>query len=275
MRRPQDYIYYIGGTLCLVLSAFLLFQSGFISDALTNRAYINNPARTYRDYYYSDIPLHRNDLRQAAAFLPIYSITEKDDVARFLTSFALEEAILYEDDEYFLLRCEGGVELRIYRFLDKLVYSFEPQPSHENNQVSIEKAEEIARNFVKRHLFLTGGFDTTATIYFDGYLISFFENLGKIPNKAFPTTVLVDGFGNVVAVEHFYFEYEELLRADLLTAAEAAAHLPRNRSGRGRINNVELVYVFADSILQPAYIFRGVYENGEGFVHVVNGLKFE
>jgi len=274
MRRPREYIYYIGGTLCLVLSAFLLFQSGIMPSTLTNRIYINNSARGYKDYYYSDISLHRNNLRQAAAYLPLYSVTEQADMFRFLASFEMEQATIYETEEFFLAASHDGRHLQIYKFLDKLIYSSLTVRDTNEPEISVGRAKEIAQEFVKRHLFLAGEYEIGVQRSDVGFEIQFVENLGKIPNKAFPTIIMVDNFGNIVSAKHFYFEYEELGRGDLMTAASAIAYLPRNHSGRIRITNYELIYIFEYSILQPVYLFRGYYPDGSPFSATVAALKF-
>jgi len=278
MRKPRDYIYYIGGTLCLVLSAFLLFQSGLIPTNLTNRIYVDNTVRGYRDYYHFDISLHRNDLRQAAAYLPVYSITEQEDMSKFLASFGMDQVALYDGGDYYRAKTDDGRQLRIYKFLDKLVYLSENGERGEAEvaaEVAGEEAKEIAKDFVKQHLFMAGSFEASVRTYGVGHIVSFVETLGKIPNRAFPTTVVVDAFGNIVSAEHYYFDYEELMRTDLKTPAQAIAYLPRNHSGRVRIMSFELVYIFENSILQPAYIFKGQYPDGSDFAAIVNALKFD
>jgi len=273
MRKPSNYIYYIGGALCLVLSVFLLMQSNVSPISLTNRVYFNNTDKSYRNYYYSAVPLHRNDLRQAAAYLPIYSITEEQDLWRFLVSFKMEQAEITNNQDYFLAQ-KDGLTLKVYKFLDLVEYTADTANKTQTNLIDVIEASRIAKDFVNEHLFLKNPFESTVDRIEDGIIVTFIENLGKIPNKAFPTIIIMDNYGNITSAEHFYFEYEEILRADLITPHTAISLLPRNHIGKIRINNYELIYIFENSILQPTYIFTGQYVDGSEFTADVPALNF-
>jgi hypothetical protein len=271
MRKPSDFLYYVAGTLCLVFSIFLLFQSDFSPINLTNRIYFERPDRSYRDFYQSDLPLHRNNLRQAAVYLPIYSITEYDDIWPFIESFGMEGAEISQTDEYFLIQ-DGPRTLRIYEFLDLL--EFEQHPTNPLNEtIDDDKAKAIAKDFVKQNLLIRGPYEIELKRADNKILINIIQTLGKIANRAFPSEIVMDYFGNILFARHFYFEYEELGRGDLMTASAAMAALPRNHSGKARITAFELAYVFSESILQPAYVFHGYYPCGQPFSHFVTAIK--
>ncbi|MDR2167259.1 MAG: hypothetical protein LBE35_05345 [Clostridiales bacterium] len=275
MRRPTEWIYYIAGTLCLVFSIFLLFQSSLSPLNLTNRIiYDRNDRsdRSYREYYQSDLPLHRNNLRQAAVYIPIYSITEIDDISQFIKAFDMEDAQISEREEYFQIQ-DGKRTLRIYKFLDLL--EFEQRPiAPENEPICDSEAKDIARAFAEKHLFLLGAHEIEIGREENKIHLTIIETLGKIPNKAFPTQIVLDNYGNIRTVSHFYFEYEELGRGDIMTAQAAMSSLPRAHSGQARITHYELAYIFSESILQPTYIFHGNYPDGRPFAHHVSAVKY-
>jgi len=272
MRKYHGLIYYVGGLVCLGLAMFFLVQAGLSPTNLTNRIFAPRQTadHSYRDYYQSPLPLHQNPLRQAAVYLPIYSITEKGDIWAFVDSFGMTDASIRETDDYFLIQ-NDITTLRIYRFLD--LVEFEQLPAATKHAVSNDDAKRIAKEFAAYHLFLHPPFDVEINRKDDEISITITENLGRIPNHAFPTRMTMDAHGNITSVSHFYFEYEEIARGDLMTPAAAASHLPRDHSGIATITAVDLAYIFTQSILQPAYIFRGYHTCGTPFVHHVPAIK--
>jgi len=272
MRKPSEFIYYFAGTLCLVVSVFLILQSDFSPASLSNRIFYERADRGYRDFYESSLPLHRNDLRQAAVFLPVYSVTCDSDVERFAALFDMLGAQRFYADEYVRIYDDSRV-LTVYNFLDMIEFE-QTFASVDEGYISDEKAKEIARNFAKNHLHLNMPYDVEITRAGQEIEVALTEKLGKIPNHAFPTTITLDQNGNVTRLTHFYFEYEELARGDLLTPHAALSALPRLHEGIARSNSYKLVYIFEQSILQPAYIFNGSFPCGTPFSQHVPAIKF-
>ncbi|MCL2619495.1 MAG: hypothetical protein FWD97_00995 [Defluviitaleaceae bacterium] len=269
--RMPDFFNYTAGAVLLVLAAVLIVGSGVNPGNLANRVHHETFDRSYRNFYQSDIRLHRNPLRQTAVYLPMYSVTEESDLQRFLTSFEMEHAEIFEYEDYFLAKC-GHRLLRAFRFLDLIEYEGVSNPI--GGEIYERKARSIAEDFARQRLFLQLPFDVETKQHEGGFTVTFIENLGKIPNRAFPTVVEVDNYGNITHVSHFYFEYEELGRGDLITPHAAMTLLPQNHEGKIRIKKYELAFVFADSILQPVYIFNGTYPDGSPFQAQVSAVHF-
>jgi hypothetical protein len=277
MRRHTDYIYYFVGTLCLVCSAFLLLYSGFSPESLStrmipNRIIYEKTDRGYRDFYSSDLPLHMDSLRQGAVFVPVYSVTDDSEFLGLLRSFGMEGACVYHEEEYSLAKKDGR-SLRVYRFLNLLEYESTLCQAAILWDIGNIEARDIAAAFAREHLFLKEPFETEITRNGDLIVVAFYENLGKILNRAFPTFITLDNRGNIREVSHFYFEYEELGRSDIMTPRAALADLPRNHEGKIRITDFELAYVFTNSVLQPTYTFIGITEDGSAFSYCVVALK--
>ena len=254
MRRTPDLLNYGIGAVLLVLAAVVLVNSGVNPGGLANRIHHETVDRSYRNFYQSDIRLHRNPLRQSAVYLPMYSVTEEGGLQTFLSNFDMTCAEIFEYDDYFLAKC-GLRLLRVFRFLDLVEYEGVSLPGPGSVEIYGRKARSIAEDFARGNLFLQYPFDVETVQHSRGFTVTILENLGKIPNRAFPTTIEVDNFGNITFVSHFYFEYEELARGDLITPHTAMTLLPQNHEGRVRIKKYELAFTFKDSILQPVYTF--------------------
>ncbi|MCL2169752.1 MAG: hypothetical protein FWB74_06995 [Defluviitaleaceae bacterium] len=291
MRKPNESIYYIAGTLCLIFSVFLILQTGLSPANFANRIFREDRAvdRGYSEYYRSELSLHKNSLRQAAVFLPVYSLTTDGDVARFMEAFGMEGAAVSVYPDYFRADCGGGRVLRIYRYMDLIEFEMDPgtvpSPASPDRAAKVPKdvgqspissvrAGEIAKEFAQSHFYMNLPHDVAVTGRDGGFHVSLIELLGKIPNLAFPTTITMDNYGNILTATHFYFEYEELARGDIMTPRAALPALPREHVGQATIESYELVYIFAQSILQPAYIFRGYYPCGTPFTHPVSAIKY-
>jgi len=277
MRKYTNFLYYSIGVFCLAFSALLLFNSSFLSpQSLSNRIIHEKIDRGYRDFYVSSLPLHMNDLRQGAVFVPIYSLTDDDELNSILNSFKMQNARLTCEDEYCHAVTQDGRSLKIYRFLNLLEYE---NLSAGNGillglrDIGNIEAKDIAAAFAKEHLFLTEPFETSVAQNGDLFTVTFYEHLGKILNKAFPTRITLDKNGNIQTISHFYFEYEELGRSDIMSPQAALAALPRDHQGKIRITDVQISYTFINSILQPTYTFQGTNPDGTPFSHPIIALK--
>jgi len=274
MRRPSEFIYFVAGTLCLILSVFLVLQSDFSPLSLSNRIFFENTDRSYKDYYQSDLKLHKNSLRQAAVYLPMYSVTTDEDVQRFAESFGMDMDLAQHFDDYVLLANDTHL-LRIYSFLDLIEYEKFSDSAPKDTPICCADAKEIARNFAKDNLYMHLPFELELSRCADAITVTLTESLGKIPNLAFPTTITFDTHGNIISAIHFYFEYEELARGDLSSPHFAMSKLPKLcQSGEKiRITQHKVAYVFADSILQPTHIFQGYYPDGNAFIYHVPAIR--
>jgi hypothetical protein len=88
----------------------------------------------------------------------------------------------------------------------------------------------------------------------------------------FETTAVVSG-GGVSSLKLHTPVLDQLADCAILDAEEAAAYLPET-SVKTDILSIDFAYVFADSIIQPAYCFHGQDENGVSFECYIPAAKF-
>ncbi|MCL2354262.1 MAG: hypothetical protein FWC69_06520 [Defluviitaleaceae bacterium] len=279
MRRFPNFFYYFAGTICLAFSVFLIFNMSSYPERLANNMVYHRIDTSYRSFYDVNIPpytLNQDALRQAGVYLPIYSITYEEDLGEFLSSFSMEHATITPSEDYFVAKYDGRL-LRVYKNLDLI--EFEQSPSSLSTDpfkppITNNQALDIANHFIVAHSFLQQPFSTHISREAGIINITFTPLLGKIENQAFPTTITLDEAGNVLHFRHFYFEYEELARGDIITAHMALSYLPQDHIEQITITGYHLAYVFEESILQPAYIFKGHYPDGSPFESQVSALRF-
>jgi hypothetical protein len=111
----------------------------------------------------------------------------------------------------------------------------------------------------------------------DSYEIIFTTRLGKFQNFSFPSRARLDRRGNLIKLEQSDAEYESVYEAKIIPPMEAFNKLPAPQSltrGPITLETCEIVYIYENSLAQPAYLFKGKTREGEAFEAVVKASKF-
>jgi len=274
----KKFYYYTAGILCLILSALIILDSDILPFNAKEMA-ANAGASGYRDYYQTDFPMPKNSLAIGTAWIPIYSMGEERHISELLSAFDMPSAEIIEYDEYFEAHYPNETSsrktLRIYKALDLIEYESRTK-DFGKEEIDNDKALEIADAFLHNTLLYAPPYYTEITRYSKEIKLTFARHLESLPNLAFPTYVIMDLAGNITSISHFYFEYEAIGNADIITLKQALALLPKcSEHGKIHIHNYQLVYAFEDSIIVPAYRFRGQMPCGGAFEEYVNALKFK
>jgi len=264
-------IYYSAGVLCLVLSALILLNTNILPHKLTNSAFTENTDSTYKEYYHVGFPMPKNSLRRGTVYLPLYSMREEHHLWQITIPFAMQDAEVTEHDEYFEVSAEKE-SLRIYRFIDLVEY----ESFHRNKTTPIDDsaALEIAENFLHDFLSHKKPYDTKVIREDNEIKASFTQHLAALPNAAFPTEITMDACGNIMRAAHFFFDYEAIGSADIISVRTALSRLPRDHEDRIGLKGYDLVYGFEDSVLVPVYRFYGECPDGILFEYHIGALKF-
>ena len=264
-------IYYGAGIFCLAASAMLLLNTNVLPFNLVNNMAQVQVDSGYVDYYHIGFPMPKNSLRQGTVYLPVYSQREREHLWQIITPFSMDGAEITENDEYFEAAADKEV-LRIYRYIDLLEY--ENLQGDKRRPISSEAARTVAEEFLDEFLQHKKPYDVTIRREKDGWRVLFAGKLGGLPNMAFPTEITLDAYGNVKHVSHYFFEYEALGAADVITVRAALSLLPREDVGMVQLKSYDLVYGFEDSVLMPVYRFFGEYADGAPFEYAVKALRF-
>jgi len=269
MRRG---FYYGGGMLCLVMAAVLLLNTSIIPDNIANDLARVRIDDGYKEYYDISFAMPRNSLRQGTVWLPVYSVREREQLWQVILPFAMGDAEVVEHDEYFEATADGET-LRIYRFIDLLEYE-NLQGERAGESIDEAEARRTAKGFLEEFLPRKQPHDTHIS-YDDGnWIVRLEGHLSSLPNTAFPTDITLDAYGNITWASHFFFEYEALGTADVITVKAALAQLSREHEGKVDLKGFDLVYAFEDSVIVPVYRFYGEYGCGMRFEENVKALRF-
>jgi len=209
-------------------------------------------------------------------YMPVYEPMGEALAARLFESFGITgtpQSIIETGDAFFA--ADNRAMLTINKFERTLHYTpfFEPRPP-DLQPIDTDTANDIALEFVEaRSLFVPH--DNIETV-FDGvtFELSFVNRLGGLKNYSFNTALTLDLYGRVLEFTYSDITFERLSSHEIISALEAGRYLPHDIESRVDIKSVELVNTFENSIVQPAYLFQGFFEDGSTFRVFVLAARF-
>lgn len=301
MSAKRRNFYFLLGLVLTVLATFLLAKA--FSDptdlmrARDNGAGREGAGREVRSLvearYELGFDFPRRSMGRAALFIPEYDFIEREQAALYLYFFDIGEvqsdvsgcASTCEDDDFYRFVGEYG-ELWVNRFYNRIVLRFcrlnpANTGTNQDDQTLTEvKARRIAVDFMESSPLPFSYDEAEVYDHDDGFCVIFYREVGGLILRDHPTTVCLDVYGNVLAMDYYYLAYEQIATVALLTMRDAFYALPpfEGELSRDRVKLVsaDLVYRFLDSILQPVFVFEGHgMVSGEAFRYYVNAARFE
>jgi len=262
------------GIFCLIASAAILLNTNILPVNIVNSIAQVQYDSGYKDYYHIGFPMPRNSLRQGTVYLPVYSVRDVKQMQEMMEAFDIGYAPIVYNDEFFEASM-GGQTLRIYRYIDLLEYENDNR-SRTGMMIDESEARDAAVEFFERYLPHKKPYDVAVWRESgnDEWIVSFVGQLGGLANRAFPTEIVMDDYGNIMRASHYFFEYEALGTADVITVRAALAQLPREEGRRVHLKGYEMVYGFENSVLVPVYRFYGKCAGGVEFEELVGALRF-
>jgi len=265
-------IYYVAGAICLILAAALLATTRISETKLANFIVPERTDNSYKNHYQIGFPLPKSNFRQGAIYLPAYSFRSEDCVQEFAAVFPSNYTDMTETAEHFEFHSTDWL-LQVHKYIDFMRYeSLAPAASGE--PMCDEGAIAAAQMFLDEFLPHRKP-QTPEVIRFDNEIIVEFTGLlSGLPNRAFPTTITLSIFGEVLAAAHYFFDYEILDTADIISVRASLAKLPP-QDNKVRLTGYFLAYELIDSVLIPVYHFEGYGQCGTPFVYQVSAVCFE
>ena len=188
----------------------------------------------------------------------------------FAEAFDMSDEDFFETDDYFFFWNDYSV-LRIYRDAPQLTYEvFGGDIYFGGYELTDEDRVNIAVNFMAAR-GLNYDFEE-ARVHTNGflYMITFIRYLENRPLFAFNSRVIMDFAGNVLSLDYHFPAFERINRGRVITQLDALHELPARDDGRTvYLDDGQLVFIFSESILQPAYFFEGETLDGEVFGYFV------
>ena len=220
----------------------------------------------------------RNMPTMANNYALFYEPTTKITALEYAHRFRINTPPI-ECDEAFTFENETGI-LRVYRHIPKLIYEVFPGTSTFCNKKARECRISQATSIMEEYnLDITGEAVTlienenTNENENGHFIVKFIDTIEDLKNHALNNTVTLDIEGNLVAIEYFFVELELLGACSIKSILQAFNELP-NHNGSVDITNVQLVYIYANSIIQPGYLFSGDDSEGEPFSALIRACLY-
>ena len=237
---------------------------------------INLPRReipTSEGGYTLRFNIPRNMPIMANNYALFYEPTTKTTALEYAHRFRINTAPI-ECDDAFTFENDVGI-LRVYRHIPKLIYEVFPNTStffgNKMWKCCISQATSIMEGYsldIIGEGITQNESENTNEKENGHFTVKFIDTIEDLKNHALNNTVTLDIEGNLVAIEYFFVELELLGACSIKSILQAFNELP-NHNGNVDITNVQLVYIYANSIIQPGYLFSGEDSAGEPFSALV------
>ncbi|MCL2592707.1 MAG: hypothetical protein FWD82_05005 [Defluviitaleaceae bacterium] len=260
--------------LCVV-TIFWFSENRIRNDVLLrSRARYNPETDLIYTRYQTSLELNKLSGGRISTFVPRFRETTFEIANIYANLFAITENFL-ETEESFIFST-GDRELIIHKFVSKVEYRNNAINKFEEGiQISHEEAIEIAEDFFRSNL-LELNYEEAFITFEDGiFNITFIGRLGSLKNMGFANNIQITKSGDVISAEYYYTTYERLNSLDIKSVYQAFHELPIDLGSDNMIyiTDYQLVYIYANSIIQPAYFFRGVVDGGGYFESFVKAIS--
>jgi len=218
----------------------------------------------------------RSRIEMAMTYIPIFEINELSVAEQFARDFSMPTCSVTETDISFIFHCEERT-LTIYKYINNIVYlANNINAKAHATPISLQDAKIIGAQFMQMHNLPLSFNEVVVNQSNNTFVITYVSKLSGLLNYAFPTAIKMDETGFIYSVEHYFFSFERLAQCSLKTMRQAFYELPTDFPPATQIDlkRATLVYIFENSILQPAYLFEGEFKDGGTFRAFVNAARF-
>ncbi|MDR2649309.1 MAG: hypothetical protein LBB94_06270 [Clostridiales bacterium] len=254
----------LAAVICLALAGMgasirLLTQSPVLPDYFGTRSSFNlNDANAYADEhgYRCDFPLEKNPRGIINCYVLKYRPNAYESAEKYAEAFIGVESYTEEDDAYIFFGQQGSVT--IDKEINQIHFEAVLAEGAGEPLASDEEAVKIATDFMEKRLLVL--IYEEAQVHYDGYTyrISFINRISNLKNYAFSNQITMDNYGSVITVDYFATQYDRVGECQIKSMKDAFAELPAlSEDETVLLSKCQLVYIYDDSIIQPAYYFQG------------------
>jgi hypothetical protein len=231
-----------------------------------------------RELYKLEFPLTQQPMGTVGLYLPRYISLEASRAQGYAGPFGLDTPQETED----AYRYEGPKgTLEIFKDISLIRYTAaqaSPTPAAVPPlPLTDPEAVALAVGYVEsKFLFLNY---SEVVVNFDTrrYEIQFIDRVANLRDYAFPSVVRLDAAGALLSFDYYYVTYQRFDECPVKSMEQAYHALPLAPvAGQTeiRLTKCNLVYVYKDSFLQPAYLFEGVLDGGKYFKCFVDAAVY-
>ena len=191
-------------------------------------------------------------------YTPGYSPADYETADYFAKIFNIDNFCELDD---FYLYIDNNRRLLINKYTSMLEYH-ETYPQDEENpgtQITAQEASGIATRFFEEHLLFVNYEETKVDFENGLYTVYLIERLGNLKNYGFISHAVIDMYGRVIHAKYYFINYELIQTCKVKSMYDAYLALPLDFDDDFVVDlkKAQIVYIYEDSILQPAFLFEG------------------
>lgn len=211
--------------------------------------------------YYPTFRLNRQSAGKINCYRVKHTRTHEDTARFYAGLFGLPHEYKSDDEGYTFVG-EAG-RLTVYRHKPQLTF------------VPARPLDADAEGFFD---------DLGLTLYYeqiheatDGtqYTLSFVGFVDNLLSYALCPALTLDADRRIIQADYFFAEYEKLGECRIKPMRDAFLLLPQDQDGPVTLTSCRLVYVYANSIVQPAYMFVGRMADQTTVEYIINAAAYK
>lgn len=254
----------------------LIYIPNYLNKAKFYRSNISNIEREkFNDIYVINSNILKNEYNN----LNVYAIKSN----KISLEDAKKKAILMgvdifigENEDYYIF-CKDNKRIYIFKSINLIKFENNFNNKDISDSISLESAVKIAEQFFNDNL-LDNNYEEAVVEYNNkNYNVSFISRINNIKNYAIKNSVLLDSFGNIISANYYNVKYEKLRSFPIKFIKDAYYDLPINfeKGIKIYLEEIELVYIYENSIVQPAYFFKGITNTNQKFESFVKASIYK
>ena len=256
------------GALALFCVAVIQFNLRFMPFTLVNKLPDNTATNTalrqrLNQIYDTNFIFDTKSTVTSKIYLPRYMATDSETAALYGALFDFPEPYESTEDYYVFGNDKKDKRLYVDQFFGHILYENstaktnikETAAAIQTNKDAIAAASRFIQSY---HVEVP---HQDVAVRFDGqsYTVQYIDTLDNYPNYAFPATIKLGKDGQISRFEQYAIEYDRIDTITLKTMKEAYLELPLDIDPGVRVDlkSCRVVYIFEDSVVQPAFLFEG------------------
>ena len=206
--------------------------------------------------YHLSFPLENNPRGQINCYMLKYR-PNAYEAARKYASMFIDIETFDEDEDAYIFSGELG-SIIIDKAINQIHFEAALTEGKDRLLTSGEDAIKIATDFIEQRFLIL--IYEESQVHYDGYTyrVTFINRISNLKNHAFANQITMDNYGRIITMDYFAIQYDKVGECRIKSMKEAFDELPElNNDEIVLLSSCQLVYIYDDSIIQPAYYFLG------------------
>lgn len=181
----------------------------------------------------------------------------------------------FTDEKYKYVYTNENTIVEIMKNINMLKYTNKILKNNDTKKITSKDSINIIIEFLSINKIQLNYDEITVKHKNNKYEINFIKKVGNLKDYSFVNNAIIDEYGNILSIEYYFIEYKKLKSLKVKSAKEAFQELPLDLYENTfiNLNECNLVYFYEDSIVQPAYLFKGIASDGKPYEYFIKAIK--